>query len=325
MFRIPDRVPPWACALVGACYALAVVINAELLGPLGSLDFDAAWSAARALLAHQNPYAVIGPSGAYHYPWPFVYPLTAGVVALPLAPLPVVVARVLFLAISGGVFCYAVGARRPWAWPILISAPLINALMNAQWASLLAASLLLPAWGIVGAVKPNVALALLAGARSRRHAAWIVGGGLVILAVSVALRPSWPWEWTDRLREARDFGPLFSRPGGFLVLAGLLRWRDGDARLLVGLGLVPTSGFWYEMLPAMLVARNYRESLILAVCSVAAFIGSGLITPGEFTIERNQIATLVLWGCLLPPLVLVLLRGRNRAGPAAGGSAASGA
>jgi hypothetical protein len=120
----------------------------------------------------------------------------------------------------------------------------------------------------------------------------------------------------DRLREARDFGPLLLRPGGFLVLAGLLRWRDPEARLLVGLGLVPTSGIWYEMLPAMLVARNYRETLILAVCSDAAFIGSGLIETGAFTMERNQIATLVLWGCLLPALVMVLLRGRTVRPPA---------
>jgi hypothetical protein len=193
----------------------------------------------------------------------------------------------------------------------MLSSPLINALRNAQWSLLMAASLLLPAWGIVSAVKPNVALALVAGARSLRHVAWIVIGGLVILTISVALRPSWPWEWIDRLHEARGFGPLLLRPGGFLVLAGLLRWRDPDARLLVGLGLVPTSGIWYEMLPAMFVARTYREALILAVCSEVAFVGSAFIRFGEFTAERNQIATLVLWGCLLPALVMVLLRGRK--------------
>lgn len=310
--RVPDRVPPWVCALVGACYALVVVDYSELVGPLGSLDFDAAWSAGRALLAHQNPYEVIGPGAAYRYPWVFVYPLTVGVVALPLALLPVEVARVVFLAISGAALGYAIGTRLPWAWPIMLSSPLINAVRNAQWAPLMATSVILPAWGIVSAVKPNMALAFLAASRTRRHAAWIVAGGLVILAFSVALRPSWPGEWMDRLRDARDFGPLFMRPGGFLVLAGLLRWRDPDARLLVGLGLVPTSGVWYEMLPAMLVARTYREALILALCSEVAFVGSAFMTFGEFTSERNQIATLVLWGCLLPALVMTLLRGRNR-------------
>ena len=54
---------------------------------------DQIWFAARALFAGQDPYVVIGPGRVFSFPWPFYYPLTAAVLGLPLALLPLTLAR----------------------------------------------------------------------------------------------------------------------------------------------------------------------------------------------------------------------------------------
>ncbi len=303
---------PLVYAAVGAAFAVMAVNREDLWGPLGACDIDAAWSAGRALLAHQNPYDVIGPARPYHYNWPFVYPLTVGALALPLAVFPFQVARVVFLLIMGGVFGYAIGATRPWAWPLILSEPFINSVRTVQWAPLLAAGLLLPAWGSVAAIKPNLALALLAGARSRTQVVAMGLGAIGLLGVSLLLRPSWPAEWLQVIRAAPNFDPLVLRPAGFLLLLGLLRWRDPDARLLLAMGLIPQTGFWYDALPALLVARTYRQTLVLSVLSQVAFQGTRFIDTGDFASGRHIIGTLVLWGILMPALALVLRRSLGR-------------
>jgi hypothetical protein len=295
-------------ALAAVAYGLFFVRRLD--SPLGSLDIDAAWSAGRALLAHQNPYETIGPTGVYHYAWVFVYPLTLGAVALPLALLPLEIARAAFLILAAGVFGYAIGATRPWAWPLILSYPFTNAVNIVQWSPFFAASLIFPAFGVVAAVKPNLALALLAGARSRRHVMAIIGGGIALTAISLAFRPSWPVEWYHRASNASSgFDPFLFRPGGFLILAAALRWRDPDARLLLALGLVPQTGIWYEALPALLVARTYRQAAILTILSIVAWMASGWINVSTFTTARHNIGTLILWSILLPATLMVLMRG----------------
>lgn len=298
----------------GLLFAVATIVYAFVMvnplgGPPGSLDIDAAWSAGRAILAHQNPYETVGPTGVYHYAWVFVYPLTVGVVGLPLALLPLEVARAVFLFLAAGIFGYAIGATRPWSWPVLISSPLTNAVNITQWSPLFAASLILPACGVVAAVKPNVAIALLAGARSRQQVIAIVAGGIALTAIALALRPDWPVEWYHRVRGAPDFDPFLFRPGGFLILAAALRWRDPDARLLLAFGLVPQTGLWYEALPVMLIARTYRQALVLAVLSLVAYVVSGWVDVATFAAGRHHIGTLILWGILLPATLIVLRRG----------------
>lgn len=301
---------PMVYALAGAIFAIAAVNRSDLQGSLGACDIDQAWAAGRALLEHENPYQVIGPGAYYQFPWPLYYPLTVGVVALPLAVFPFEVARVLFLLVSGGVFGYAVGARRAWAWPLILSAPFINAIRTVQWSPLIAAGLMLPGWGAISAIKPNLGLALLIGARSRTQVVAMLVGGVVLLGVSVLFRPSWPIEWYARLHAApANFDSFLSRPGGFLLLAGLLRWRDPDARLLLVMGLIPQTGIWYDVLPALLVARNRTQTLVLSLLSQVAFMGSALVTTADFAVSRRELNTLILWGILLPAMVLVLRRG----------------
>ncbi len=219
-------------------------------------------------------------------------------------------ARVFFLLVSGGVFGYAVGARRAWAWPLILSAPFINAIRTVQWSPLIAAGLMLPAWGAISAIKPNLGLALLIGARSRSQVVATLVGGVVLLGLSVLFRPSWPIEWYVQLHEApANFDSFLLRPGGFLLLAGLLRWRDPDARLLLVMGLIPQTGIWYDALPALLVARNRTQTLVLSLLSQVTFMGSALVTTDDFAVSRRELNTLILWGILLPAMVLVLRRG----------------
>jgi hypothetical protein len=65
-------------------------------------DFDQTWFAARALLHGDNPYMLIGPGLNFDWGWPFAYPLTAAVGAIPVAPAPVEWARSIFAACGAG-------------------------------------------------------------------------------------------------------------------------------------------------------------------------------------------------------------------------------
>jgi hypothetical protein len=122
------------------------------------------------------------------------------------------------------------------------------------------------------------------------------------------------------LAGVEHFAPLILRPGGFVMLLALLRYRDPDARLLLGLALVPQTGLAYEALPALTVARTRAEAAFLALMThVAFFLGEGLHAPGApFSVETWEEGKAVLVGNLLVPLALVFWRGwRERKAEAA--------
>ena len=60
-------------------------------------DFTYPLRGALALIEGLDPYEVIRPSGPPPYDWPFMYPLTAALVAVPFALLPMQLAGVLFV------------------------------------------------------------------------------------------------------------------------------------------------------------------------------------------------------------------------------------
>src|SRR5215213_9521380 len=70
-------------------------------------DFEQVWYAARAILNGAYPYSQIGPGLAFDWPFPLVYPLPAAVIAIPFAPFPAQAATVLFSAIAGVAFAWA--------------------------------------------------------------------------------------------------------------------------------------------------------------------------------------------------------------------------
>ena len=249
------RLRPVTFGLLAAALGTYVAAGTYLNAPLGTPgpDFDQAWWMAREILQGHDPYAADATRRVFGSP--IFYPLTVAIVALPLAGLPVTWARLCFVAGTAALLGYAMGRHRPYLWPTLLGMPYLVALRSAQWSPLLTAAMLLPVLGWLGAAKPNLGVAMLAWMQTKRSILLLAGGGLVLVAVSLAVDPAWPWKWRTALAQSTHFAPLLFHPGGFLVLLALLRWRDRDARLLLALGVVPMTGLFYDVLPACLVCR----------------------------------------------------------------------
>jgi hypothetical protein len=296
-------------AAAGAALSTYVVLAYRFDKPLGGSDFDQLWQSARALLAGQDPYAVIGPGDPARFQYPLFYPLTAALVAVPFTPLSFQLARLVFAAVAGGVLGYAFGKHRPWLWPTFFGVPFMLAARNVQLSPLLTAAILLPWLGWLAAAKPNFGLVMLAGSGSRRAILILLSGSGALLVLSLALRPDWPWEWRAALATADHFRPLILRPGGVIMLMALLRWWDPDARLLLALALVPQTGLFYDALPACLVARTRMQAAAIAFCTQIAGVYATTLRAPEFAEASWKTGTLVLWGALVPPLVVVLRRG----------------
>src|SRR6185312_6391081 len=102
---------PVAIALAVGCGVLAYAAFRRT--PDHVADFDQLWYGARALLGGRDPYAEVGPGRAFDFPWPLYYPLPALLLVVPLAGMPLLVARAVFVALGAGVVAYAL-TRREW-------------------------------------------------------------------------------------------------------------------------------------------------------------------------------------------------------------------
>jgi hypothetical protein len=135
--------------------------------------------------------------------------------------------------------------------------------------------------------------------------------GAALLGVAFAFRPDWPIRWLDGLGASTHMAPLVTRPGGFLLLLALVRWRQPEARLLAALACVPQTIGLYETLPLFLVPRNRWQGYGLAALSyVAAFAQVALVPrlPGMTMDQMLAGRWPVLLVCLyLPALAMVLL------------------
>ena len=268
-------------------------------------DFDQFWYAARAVLAGGNPYELIGPGKAFAWPWPFVYPLTSALVAMPLAGLPVLAARSVFVGISVGLLAYAMPGRL--LVPLLVSQPFVNALWNAQWAPLLTAAMLLPALGMLGAAKPTVGIAIVAHSSTWKQVWLTIGGGLVLTLMSLLLRPDWLMNWKAAVSATSHFSVPVMHPAGLFLLLALLRWKDPKARLLLALAAVPHTPMWYSALPLFLIPRTLAEGTLLAGLSQIAYFATALVPyPATFSEQTALTETLMLVSLFLPCVVLVL-------------------
>ena len=311
-------IKPWhrvaAASAVGLA-AGAMLLLTQLRFSNANGDVDPVWFAARALIAGENPYRLVGPGRAFDWPWQLAYPLTAAVAAIPLAPLPLEWARVLFVAGGAGALAYVVLAR---GWPALIvcaSLPFLVAVRGAQWSPWLCASMLglpIAAWAL--AAKPNVGLMAMAGTGITR---WQIGAGIGLVAIAFALQPRWVGDWIAAVSGMTEPDSYALRPGGFVLLLAALRWRRQEARVLLAASLIPGTPAPYDALvPFVAVVAlgpsSLREVLILTIVSfgVLPFLVTG--THQEY-IERAANATLVF--VLLPLLVTVLKRPNRTASP----------
>jgi SAM-dependent methyltransferase len=268
--------------------------------PADSLIF---WTAGRALLHGADPYAAVAPLGTGY---PFFYPISAVVLAAPLAWLPWPVFHVVGMGISGFAFGLAAERYGRGLMAAVLSAAFAEAMVEGQWSPLLTAAAVIPTLGFVWGAKPSVGAALFAGFPSRRA----LIGAVALLALGTLLRPTWLPEWLAALGQSNHVAPVL-RPGGFLLLLAFIRWRRPEARLLGALALVPQTTVLYETLPLFLIPATPREGYALALASwVAAFVQDWAVPPGSVSLTgsiaaRWPIVAVLVW---LPALVLVLRR-----------------
>jgi hypothetical protein len=273
-------------------------------------DFTYPWRAARALLAGQDPYVVMQPSGPYPFESRFPYPLPAALAVLPIAWLSAQVAGASFVGLSSAALTWGLtsgggGLGRLWA---LAGAPFAMALVLGQWAPLLLAGALMTplAWAL--SLKPTLGLALFAWRPTR--AAVVGGAALAILGLVVV--PRWPVEWVQAATHTAGHPAFVTLPFGWLPLLALLRWRDPDARLVALLACVPQNPFFYDQLPLWLVARTGWAGAALSALSWGAYAGASA-TCDDLHFCGAESVPWVVWLLYVPATALVLLRGRTPA------------
>ena len=236
-------------------------------------DFEYVHTAARFVLDGQNPYHVMeGPPGSVApFDQPLFYPLTALLLALPFAPFSIAVATGLFIAISAAALAYCITKDGMWRLHVFASSPFVFAATVGQFSPLLSVMAFVPAMGFLAAVKPNVGLALFL----RSPNAKTVVGSLLLLAVSLAVLPTWPTDWLESLRRSvaddTHRAPIL-QVGGFVLLLSALGWRKKAGRLLLTLSLVPQALLFYDQLFLWLIPRTRNQSVLLTAASQAGMI-----------------------------------------------------
>ncbi len=278
---------------------------------LVAYDFTWAWRGGRALLAGQNPYVVIQPTGHFPYNSAFKYPLPVAVVGVPLAHLTAPVAAAVFVAVSLALFTFALTRDGYWRLPILATPCVLTSIIYAQWSFLLTTAALVPALGWLSCLKPTTGLASFA---YRPRCAAVIGGAVIYL-LCLLLVPTWPLDWVRSMLHdpaTHWYVPAIRIAGGPLLLLAALRWRTPEGRLLFVLALVPQVQVFYSAMVALLVARSVRESLVLAVLSCLGYVGWSYFD--WFTLgmpiqdPAPHQAPWVLASVYLPALALVLRR-----------------
>ena len=265
-------------------------------------DWPLVYHAAHALLAGQDPYAVVR-----YGPYPLYYPLTAVVPIVPLTAFPLIEAQALWVGLGTGVLGYALTARGWWALLAFASAPCLNAFLLGQWSPLLVGASAVPWLGFLWATKPTIGLAYLAAWPSRKA----VIGVLLLTALSLALDPTWPVRWLAVLEDPQHIRAPVTRLGGILLLLGLLRWRQPEGRLLATMALVPHTSGPYELVPLFLVPLTVREMGILVILSQLAFAVCAVrLTDPTIGLAGIISAQWPVWlaAVYLPALAMVLRR-----------------
>lgn len=236
-------------------------------------DFGYPHTAARFFLDGQNPYDVMeGPPGSRApFDQPFFYPFTVVVLILPFTYLSTSVACGVFFGLSSAALAYCITRDGLWRLHAFASAPFVLAATVTQFSPLLMLMAFTPWAGFLAAIKPNVGLALFV----RKPTVHAVIGSLLLLALSIAVFPSWPIDWIESLRQsvgdATHRIPILQL-GGFLLLAAAVAWRTPNGRLLLTLSLVPQALLFYDQLPLWLIPQNRKQSVFLTGASQAGMV-----------------------------------------------------
>jgi hypothetical protein len=307
----PLGVPPLQRHRVAIAAAIGMgaglLAYAFLARPGSGGDYFFVWRAARTLLAGQNPYQVvaIGPENPGNDV--FLYPLPALLIIAPVAWLPLAVSGGVFLGIASAFLAHALLRDGHHRLPIFMGAPFLMAISLGQWSPLITAAALQSNLGFVFAAKPNLGLP-----------AWIyrpnvraVVGAVAILALSLAILPSWPLDWYHNVSSRPEkFSPIRTAVGPLLLLAAL-RWKRPESRLLLAMSCVPQALFFYDQLILGLVPRTFRQSLIFSLITfVLLLTWFYRLGPGDFYVQKAVPYALAIY---FVALVMVLWPERNSA------------
>jgi hypothetical protein len=217
------------------------------------------------------------------------------------------IARALFVGSITAAFAFVVTRRKWWGLYFVLSGATLASWVPVAWSPLLVTAAVVPWLGWLLVAKPTMGFALWAA-----RPTWIgaIGGAALVLA-TVALQPHWIQEWL-RSVTGNPHRPLLLRPGGFLLLLGLLRWRRADGRLLAALCVVPQTTSLYETLPLALVVENRLQAVGFALLTMAAnaLHFAGPQGPWPVGAEYQWVVNAILIYC--PALLLVLSRPNAR-------------
>jgi hypothetical protein len=310
--------PPSQRLRVGLALAASVLSGVRALlwvaGERKGRDFDQVWFAAKSLLAGRNPYHEIGPGLSFDWPAPLYYPLTAALSVTPLSLIDRRMAAVVFAALASGAFVWAATRRSLAPAVVITSASAALAAETVQWSPLLGAAFGISWLGVLLSAKPTIGLAIFA-ARPTRIA---VLGTVVLVAVSLAMMPSWPQDWLAALQHTslRTHGgtPYFapvSTAGGVFVVLALLRWRRPEARLVFALACVPQTPLLYETVPLFLVPATITEGGVLWLGSWLAALWVSMAGPYDSDLARFTVSARAIGWCMYLPCVVMLLRRPN--------------
>jgi hypothetical protein len=278
-----------------------------MTGETGAADFTWWWRAGHALLSGQSPYRTIDATGPYPFREGFLYPLPAAVVSVPFALLDMPRGFVVFGAVSAGVLAFGLTRDGYWRLPALMSMPMLTCMSNGQWAPLITAAALSPAFAWLAAVKPTLGGAVIAARPTPLRIALVVAFGLI----TVVIWPWWPREYLAELglREKSNYTtPLLLFPGPVLV-AALLRWRRPEARLLFVMACAPQNLGWYDQVPLSIIPGTFRQVLVFSLLSyVPLFLVPFVRDPASTAHSYEILSRMVICACYLPCLIAVLAR-----------------
>ena len=263
--------------------AAGLLSYAFLARPGSGGDYFFVWSAARTLLDGQNPYQVtaIGPENPGNDI--FLYPLPALLLITPVAWMPLALSGGVFLGVASTLLAMGLLKDGYHRLPIFMGAPFLMAVSLGQWSPLVTAAALQSSLGFVFVAKPNLGLA-----------AWVyrpsvkgIVGAIGLVAVSLAVLPSWPIDWYHNIQSRPEkFSPIRTALGPVLLLAAL-RWKRPEARLLLAMACVPQALFFYDQLILGLIPRTFRQALIFALASFALLLTWFYrLGPGELYVQE---------------------------------------
>jgi hypothetical protein len=303
---IPKSEPPRSAAVrfrplflvLGLGFVLGFRLLLYVWNPDRSSDFDLLYDAADRLIRGETAYPVATQ-------W-FTYPLPAVLLAVPFTAISLGAARLTFDILVGWAFVFALWKYRgTFALLAALSGTFLFAIANGQTTPLMVAASLIPALGLLLAVKPNTSASLWIARPSRMA----VVGVSVFLVLSVVVLPSWPRDWwMALLQDNTDLVPPVLRPFGLVLLLAALRWRSPEGRLLLAIAFIPQNTLPHELVSLALIPANLVQMGIYVVGSwIAVAVAADRMHLGPGIAEWTAASwPATLCAVYLPMLYLVL-------------------